>query len=151
MGYIFQTYLPAHPGQGMFMVGRWLEKDMGNLTETIAWAKQHNVAATVFGPMPEYDGPLPRLLAYSIAWKRPSLASQHRVASNELLDSEMQRLAASIWHVPYVSLYREICGTGGCAEYADAAHKTPLMDDTDHLNRFGASLVVRHLVEKGEL
>jgi peptidoglycan/LPS O-acetylase OafA/YrhL len=151
MADIFQTYLLAHPVQGMFMVGRWLEKNMSELTATIAWANQHKVPVTVFGPMPEYDGPLPRLLAYSIAWNRPSLASQHRVAGNRLLDAEMQHLATSIWHVPYVSLYREICSADGCAEFADPAHRTPLMDDTDHLNRSGASFVVRRLVEKGEL
>jgi len=145
MDFIFQTYLPV------FMVGRWLEKDMGELTETIAWAKQHQVPVTVFGPMPEYDGPLPRLLAYSIAWNNPSLASQHRVNSTRLLDAEMQSMSASTWHVPYISLYREICGSESCVEYADTARRIPLMGDENHLNRFGASFVVRHLVEKGEL
>ena len=151
MDFIFQTYLPAHPVRGVFMVGRWLEKDMGELTETIAWAKQHQVPVTVFGPMPEYDGPLPRLLAYSIAWNNPSLASQHRVNSTRLLDAEMQSMSASTWHVPYISLYREICGSESCVEYADTASRIPLMGDENHLNRFGASFVVRHLVEKGEL
>jgi peptidoglycan/LPS O-acetylase OafA/YrhL len=151
MAYIFQTYLLAHPVQRLFMVGRWLEKDLSELTETIDWAKQKQLPVTVFGPMPEYDGPLPRLLAYSIAWNRPSLPSRHRVGSGALLDAEMQSMATNTWHVPYISLYREICGAEGCVEYADAAHKIPLMGDTNHLNRFGASLVVRRLVEKGEL
>lgn len=151
MDYIFQTYLPAHPVQGMFLAARWLERSMDALGATIAWAKEHHVPVTVFGPVPEYDGPLPRLLAYSIAWNKPSLASQHRVASVEFLDAEMQSMATNTWHVPYISLYREICGPEGCAEYADAAHKISLMDDTDHLNWFGASFVVRRLVEKGEL
>lgn len=151
MDYIFQSYLPAHPVQGIFMVGRWSEKDMGALAEAIAWARQHQVPVTVFGPVPEYDAPLPRLLAYSIAWNQPGLASQHRVAAAGSLDAEMQSLATNTWHVPYVSLYREICGGKGCAEYADAAHKQPLMYDTDHLTRFGAAFVVERLVEKGEL
>lgn len=151
MAYIFQTYLPAHPVQGILMVGRWQEKDMVGLTAVIAWAKQHQVPVTVFGPVPEYDGPLPRLLGYSIAWNKPSLPSQHLVASSEAMDAEMQRMATSRWHVPYISLYREICGAEGCTEYADAAHKIPLMTDTDHLSRLGAFFVVRRLVEKGEL
>jgi hypothetical protein len=151
MNYIFQTYLPAHPVQGVFLVGRWEEKDMGGLTATIAWAKQHKVPVTVFGPVPEYDGPLPRLLAYSIAWNKPNLASQHLVAGQGSLDAEMESMATNTWHVPYISLYQEICGTEGCIEYADAAHTIPLMDDDNHLSQFGASFVVRHLVEKGEL
>jgi peptidoglycan/LPS O-acetylase OafA/YrhL len=151
MDYVFRTYLPGHPVQRVFMIGRWLEKDIDELTATIAWAKEHQVPVTVFGPMPEYDGPLPRLLAYSIAWNRPSLASQHRVASTGHQDAEMQSMAANTWHVPYISLYREICKAEGCIEYADAAHTIPLMSDTNHLNRFGASFVVRGLVKKGEL
>jgi peptidoglycan/LPS O-acetylase OafA/YrhL len=151
MEYIFQTYLPIHPIQGLFIVGRWQEKDIEGLTTVISWAKQHQVPVTVFGPVPEYDGPLPRLLAYSIAWNKPGLASQHLVAGLGPLDAKMQNMATSTWHVKYISLYQEICGAEACAEYADAAHKVPLMDDTDHLNRFGASYVVRRLVAKGEL
>jgi peptidoglycan/LPS O-acetylase OafA/YrhL len=151
MAYIFQNYLLTHPVQGIFVVGRWEEKNMEGLTSLIAWAKQHQVPVTVFGPLPEYDGPLPRLLAYSIARNKPNLASQHLVASLGPLDAEMQSMATNTWHVRYISLYREICGADGCAEYADAAHKIPLMGDTNHLTQSGASFVVRRLVERGEL
>jgi len=151
MDYIFQQYLPAHPVQGLFIVGRWEQKDLDPLTGLVSWAKQHQVPVTVFGPVPEYDAPLPRLLAYSIAWDKPALASQHLVASSKILDAEMQSMAASTWHIPYVSLYQEICGADGCAEYADAAHKIPMMGDDNHLSAPGASVVVQGLVDKGEL
>ena len=149
--YIFQTYLPAHPVERVFIVGRWEEKHLPGLTELIVWTKQHQVRVTVFGPVPEYDGPLPRLLAYSIAWHKPSLASQHLVASAGSLDSEMQSLADDVWHVPYVSLYREICGPERCAEYADVARTVPMSHDTNHLTEIGAFFVVRHLIDKGKL
>jgi peptidoglycan/LPS O-acetylase OafA/YrhL len=151
MGYIFQQYLPTHPVQGLFIVGRWEQKDIDPLTGLISWANQHQVPVTVFGPVPEYDAPLPRLLAYSIAWDKPALPSQHLVAASKVLDAEMQRLAATSWHVPYISLYQEICGVDGCAEYADAAHKLPMMGDDNHLSAPGASVVVQGLVDKGEL
>jgi len=150
MGYIFQQYLPTHPVQGVFIVGRWEQKDLDPLTGLVSWAKLHQVPVIVFGPVPEYDAPLPRLLAYSIAWTKPGLASQHLVASSKILDAEMQSMAASTWHVPYISLYREICGADGCVEYADSAHKIPMMGDTNHLSALGASLVVQRLVDKGE-
>jgi peptidoglycan/LPS O-acetylase OafA/YrhL len=151
MGYIFQQYLPTHPVQEVFVVGRWQQKDFDPLTGLISWAKQHQQPVIVFGPVPEYDAPLPRLLAYSIAWTKPNLASQHLVASSKVLDDEMQRMAASTWHVPYISLYQEICGADGCAEYADPAHNVPLMGDDNHLSALGASVVVQRLVDKGEL
>jgi hypothetical protein len=151
MGYIFQQYLPTHPVQGVFIVGRWERKDFEPLTGLISWARQRQVPVIVFGPVPEYDAPLPRLLAYSIAWTKPRLASQHLVDNTKVLDAEMQRLAASTWHVPYISLYHEICGADGCLEYADSAHKIPLMGDDNHLSPPGASFVVQRLVDKGEL
>jgi peptidoglycan/LPS O-acetylase OafA/YrhL len=149
--YIFQNYLPSHSIQGLFMVGRWTEKQLPEVTTTIAWAKQHNIPVTVFGPVPEYDEPLPRLLAYSIAWNKPDFASQHRVTTIGAIDAKMQSMAANVWHVRYISLYQELCGVDGCAQYADGAHKIPVMDDDNHLNQFGANLVVRRLVAEGKL
>lgn len=151
MAYIFQSYLPSHSVQGLFMVGRWSEDQLPELARTIAWAKQHQIPVTVFGPVPEYDGPLPRLLAYSIAWNKPNFANQHRVKSIATLDAQMQGMAANVWHVRYISLYQKLCGVDGCAEYADGAHKIPMMDDDNHLNQFGANLVVRRLVAEGKL
>ncbi|HUN60361.1 MAG TPA: acyltransferase family protein [Candidatus Sulfotelmatobacter sp.] len=149
--YIFQNYLLSHRVQGLFMVARWSEKDLPELTRTIDWAKEHNVAVTLFGPIPEYDGPLPRLLAYSIAWHKPNFARQHRVNSIGAIDASLQSMAANVWHIRYISLYQEICGVEGCAEYADGAHKIPMMDDDNHLNEFGANVVVRRLVAEGKL
>jgi hypothetical protein len=135
----------------VFVVGRWEQKDLEPLTGLISWAKQHQVPVIVFGPVPEYDAPLPRLLAYSIAWTKPDLASQHMVNNPKLVDAEMQSMAASTWHVPYISLYQEICSVDGCLEYADAAHKIPLMGDTNHLSAPGSAFVVQRLLDKGEL
>jgi peptidoglycan/LPS O-acetylase OafA/YrhL len=151
IAYIFQSYLPSHSIQGLFMIGRWSEKELPEITTTIAWARQHNLPVTVFGPVPEYDGPLPRLLAFSIAWNKPDFASQHRLKNNGAIDAKMQSMAANVWHVRYISLYQEICSVDVCAEYADGAHKIPMMDDDNHLNQFGANLIVRRLVAEGKL
>jgi peptidoglycan/LPS O-acetylase OafA/YrhL len=150
MSYIFQQYLPEHPVDALFVVGRWEKRDLGPLTQLTAWAKDHHQPVIVFGPVAEYDAPLPRLLAYSIAWNQPHLASEHRI-DTKTIDAEMQDLAASTWHVPYISMYREICGAEGCLEYADAAHTIPLMGDTNHLSMPGAAFLVQRLVDKGEL
>jgi len=151
MDFIFEEYLPTHSVQELFLAARWQPKDIQGLTELIAWCQQHRLTVTVFGPVPEYDSPLPRLLAYSVAWSEPSLPNGHLVASVGSLDAEMQSLAANTWHVRYVSLYRGICGGEGCTEYADAAERVPLMSDTNHLSQPGASLIVRRLLANGEL
>jgi hypothetical protein len=124
---------------------------MPGLTATIVWAAEHHVPVIVFGPVAEYDAPLPRLLAYSLAWNQPGLASRHRLTSRAPLDAQMQSLAANTWHVPYVSLYQAICTGDTCLEYADDAHNVPLMNDEVHLNELGSAVVARRLVERGEL
>jgi hypothetical protein len=104
----------------------------------------------LFGPVPEYDTPLPRLEAYSIAWNQPNLATKHRVDGIEALDKQLQTLA-SAWQVPYASIYQAICSQGNCAEYADSEHKVPLMFDKDHLSTAGSLLVVHRMIERGDL
>ena len=150
MAYVFQRYLPTHPIQGLLLVGRWEQKDLDSLRELISWAQQHQLPVTVFGPVPEYDAPMPRLLAYSIAWNKPGLTSQHLVSGPKLLDVQMQQIAEAS-HVRYISLYKEICSANDCLEYADSSHTLPIMWDDNHLSAPGASLVVRRLINKGEL
>ncbi|MDR3751455.1 MAG: acyltransferase family protein [Terracidiphilus sp.] len=151
MNYIFQSYLPSHKIQGLFLEARWKPGDMSNLTDTIDLAKRYQVPVVVFGPVPEYDSLLPRLLAYSISWNKPGLAHEHLLASSAVIDALMQGMAANTWHVPYISLYRTICSKDGCVEYTDAAHEVPLMNDADHLNDSGSALVAKRLVDSGEL
>ena len=151
MHYIFQDYLPNHAVQMVFIAGQWREKDLDPLNRVITWAKDHHLPVTIIGPMPEYDAPLPRLLAYSVAWKKPNLAREHLVANSLALDQKMQNLALNTWHVPYISLYHEICGDHDCMEYADAGHTIPLMYDMDHLNYAGADVVIGDLIAKGKI
>jgi peptidoglycan/LPS O-acetylase OafA/YrhL len=151
MDYIFQTYLRDHPVQNLILAARWSESDLTELTATLAWAKEHAIPVTVVGPMPEYDAPLPRLLAYAIAWNKPDLAKRHLVARQKSLDQKMQALAAGTWAVPYISIYQALCRDDVCIEYADPERTIPLMSDKDHLNRFGAALLVHRLLKAGQL
>jgi len=95
MSYIFERYLPTHRVDGLFLVARWEQANLDSLTKLISWAKTRRLPVIVFGPVPEYDAPLPRLLAYSIAWNRPGSATQHQVVGPRLLDTEMQQIAAT--------------------------------------------------------
>ena len=151
MKYIFEKYLPSHPVQELLLEARWKAGDMKGLGETVDWARQHGIPVVVFGPVAEYDAPLPRLLAYSIAFNKPQMAHHHLLEVPAQVDAEMQRLAATEWHMPYVSLYQATCDSGGCTEYADQAHDVPLMNDADHLNEPGSSLIARRLIDRGEL
>ena len=152
MDFIFQQYLPAHPIDALFLSERWTDAEIPGLTETIAWARARNLPVVVFGPVPEYDESMPRLLAYSIAWRKPDLAQKRRTGHSAPLDAKLKDLAANTWHVPYVSLYQAICDSpAGCQEFADDAHTIPMLFDDDHFSKEGALLVIHRVIERGEL
>jgi hypothetical protein len=151
MTYIFQSYLPSHPVEGLLLEDRWAPGDISGITETVEWARQHRIPVILFGPVQEYDSPLPRLLAYSITWNRPQLPAQHRLSEDAILDSQLENLAANTWHVPYVSILKATCTNGACTEYADAEHMVPFMFDGDHFTQAGSLIIVQRLIASGQL
>jgi peptidoglycan/LPS O-acetylase OafA/YrhL len=148
--FVFQKYLPSRPVQALLVEARWYSQNLGALDEIVSWSKAHGIKVLVFGPVAEYDAPLPRLLAYSIAWKNPNLAQKHRVAYSAALDDEMRDLAKT-WNVCYASIYRATCDGGRCLEYADEKRGIPLMADEVHLTEGGSELLASRMLRLGEL
>jgi hypothetical protein len=151
MRYIYDNYLPGHHIDSLLVVGRWEEKDIPEIGRMVAWSKERGIPIVLFGPVQEYDAPLPRLLAYSIATNVPQYPHQHRLAALSTLDQQLQSLADKVWHIRYISLIRTLCNAESCLEYADRGHTVPMMFDRDHLSYEGSVLVVRALVAKGQL
>ena len=151
MNFIFQKYLPAHTVEALLVNYRWNSRDLNGLGGVVTWAKAHGIRVVLFGPVAEYDAPLPRLLAYSIAWNKPKLAHQHLAPYSAVLDSEMRNLAENTWHVDYVSLFQATCGRDSCLEYADDKNEIPLLKDEDHLSEEGSKFLVQRLSEFGKL
>lgn len=151
MDYVFREYLPTHAVQLLLLESDWLPSDLKGLDDTLLWARNHNVQLAVMGCVPQYDAPLARLLAYSIAWNRPDLAAEHRISRESALDQVLKQSVEVKWHFRYVSLYDVLCQNGHCVEYADAQKGIPLMDDNHHFNRYGAQFVIQRLVQRGEL
>jgi peptidoglycan/LPS O-acetylase OafA/YrhL len=149
--FIFQKYLPSHPIQALLVEARWYRQNLDALAEIVSWSKAHGIRLVVFGPVAEYDAPLPRLLAYSIAWKNPNLVRQHRVGYSAVLDEEMRDLAENSWHVCYASIYKATCGGDRCIEYADEKNGIPLMRDEVHLSGEGSELLARRMLRLGSL
>jgi hypothetical protein len=149
--HVFQTYQPAHPIQQLLLESYWQPGDLSGLDDTLHWARDHHIEVTVFGTVPEYDAPLARLLAYLIAWNRPTLVAEHRISRDSELDRQIRRSVEDKWHFRFASIYDVLCSGGECKEYADVNCGIPLMDDSHHFNRFGAQLVVQQLISRGEL
>lgn len=151
MNFIFEKYLSEHTIQALLVSYRWKPKDLDGLASVVTWAKTHGIRVVLFGPVAEYDAPLPRLLAYSIAWNKPKLPQQHLAPYSAVMDSEMQNLAENTWHVDYVSLFQATCASDRCLEYADDKNEIPMLKDGDHLSEEGSKFLVRRLSRFGEL
>jgi len=151
MDYVFNDYLPAHPVQGLLLAARWQSTDIGRVAETLEWARHKKIPVILFGPVPEYDMPLPLLLAYSIAWNKLGLVSQHRIGERKTLDAQLQKLATTTWQVRYISLYDAICQESDCRVYSDPEQKIPLMFDDSHLSSTGSVVIMQLLVYQGKL
>jgi peptidoglycan/LPS O-acetylase OafA/YrhL len=150
LNFIFQKYLAGHPVDGLLVEARWYRQNLSALGDIVAWGKENGVKVTVIGPVVEYDAPLPRLLAYSIAWNKPDLPEQHRSTYSAVLDDEMRNLAKD-WHVCYVSIYQATCEGDHCVEYADEKKSIPLLSDEVHLSVSGSKFMAHRLSGLGEL
>jgi len=151
MDFLFKKYLPSHPVQALLLEARWYSSSLDELGEIAAWGQKHNVRVVIFGPVAEYDAPLPRLLAYSIMRNEPDIAQKHRLPYSPVMDATMQSLAANNWHVCYVSLYKATCQGDRCIEYADKEKKVPILSDADHLTEGGSILLTGELSHSGQL
>ena len=149
MNYVFTNYLASHHVDVLLLSCRWAKEDVPRLTQTLAWLKQRDIQVIVFGPIVQYDSPLPRLLATSIKNTEPGMAYQHRVAESGELDREMLKLAATDWKVRYISLVNTMCNSASCVEYAPDG--VPMQYDSGHLTRDGSVLVAQRLRASGEM
>jgi hypothetical protein len=151
MDYVYQNYLPEHPVQKLILEADWQPGYIEDLGRTLSWAQVHQIPVIVIGGVPEYDAPLARLLAYSIAWHDPALPSAHRLARDAAMETRLRNLVVDTWHLPYASPYDALCQSGRCIEYANESQNIPLMDDSNHFNRYGAMFVIRQLVDEGKI
>jgi peptidoglycan/LPS O-acetylase OafA/YrhL len=147
MTYVLTKYVLEHPVDTLLLEARWESGDLPSLAQTLMWLRSKNVHVVVFGPMLQYDAPLPRLLAMAIRQGDPAVPDVHRVRSMSELDATMAAMAKGEWGVSYVSLINLLCGSDRCVEYT--APGVPLLSDYGHLTKEGSVLVAQRLREQG--
>ena len=118
------------------IAGRWRPRVVDELVETVRWLRGRGVALTVIGPVVEYDGSFPLLLARATMAGSPEavvrLRLMERVTMDDHLRSMMQQAGAR-----YYSLQQAECPAGRCKLLADDG--TPVHFDYGHLTRAGAN------------
>ena len=148
---IFSKFIPQHKGEidAVILSGRWKATDGPRLIETIQQIRQSIPTVYVFGPIAEYDLPLPSLLARGVYFKNPDLHKEFLVPDRKILDHSMEASLAGSG-ATYISVYDKICPIGG--ECATLDHNgMPLQFDYGHLTRYGAGIVVRSMMGQSTL
>jgi peptidoglycan/LPS O-acetylase OafA/YrhL len=145
--FIFNTYLQSHHIDTVILAGRWELSDMDPLTKTIDFIHTRGIFVVVVGPAIEYDQGLPRMLAIAIRNGEPNQPVQHRATEPQRLDTTMANLAETRWHVPYISIYQNLCKPT-CPLYA--APGVPILFDTSHFTAEGSVLLVKTMVANKE-
>jgi peptidoglycan/LPS O-acetylase OafA/YrhL len=152
MTYVLDDYLPKHHVDRLLIAARWIDRDLPYLKAVLAMAAARGIPVTLFGPMVEYDLPLPRILAD--AAQSDTAASAERqvvgrhVVDQHQLDVRIAALAAQ-YGDEYVSFHSLLCADGSCATVA--ADGVPLQFDQNHLTKDGSLFVVKRAIDTGDL
>jgi peptidoglycan/LPS O-acetylase OafA/YrhL len=148
--FLFNDYLPHHRIGVLLLQARWRAMDFPGLAATMGYAHAHGIAVVLIGPAMEYDKPEPRLLAFALRNGRAGDDLQeHLKPLPRTLDRQMAELARTQWHVPYISIFDDLCKPS-CPAYAGP--QAPMMfDERGHMTEDGAILLARAVRANGQL
>jgi peptidoglycan/LPS O-acetylase OafA/YrhL len=142
MQFVFNDFLVNNRIDKVLLAASWKDEDIPALSDTIETLKSRGFDVAVLGPIVEYDGALPRLLADEILRNSPWLASRTRTAGIRERDRALSRLVAAKG-ATYLSVYDAVCRGGYCDEFAEG--DVPLQFDAGHLTAKGSLVVGRRL------
>lgn len=141
MQYVFNDFLATNKVDKVILSASWKDEDIPGLIETLDTLRSRGLDVTVLGPIVEYDGALPRLLADGILRNKP-VAQGMRTSGIRERDRAMREVVISKG-ASYLSVYDSVCGGGRCDEFA--AGDVPLQFDAGHLTAEGSVEVARRL------
>ncbi|WP_291870059.1 acyltransferase family protein [Bradyrhizobium sp.] len=142
MQFVFDDFLVGNRVDRILLAGAWKDEDVPALIDTIEVLKSRGFDVAVLGPIVEYDGALPRLLADEILRNSPSIASRTRTAGIRERDRALGRIVAAKG-ATYLSVYDAVCRGAFCDEFAEG--DVPLQFDAGHLTAKGSEVVGRRL------
>jgi peptidoglycan/LPS O-acetylase OafA/YrhL len=142
MQFVFNDFLVNHRVDRVLLAASWKDEDIPALLETLETLMSRGVDVVVLGPIVEYDGALPRLLADKILRAAPSSASAMRTPGIAERDRVLRRIVTTRG-ATYLSVYDSVCRDGRCVEFAQG--DIPLQFDAGHLTAEGSVEVGRRL------
>jgi hypothetical protein len=142
MQFVFNDFLVNHRVDKVLLAASWKDEDIPGLSDTLETLMSRGLDVVVLGPIVEYDGALPRLLAEEILRDSPSIASAMRTPGIAERDRVLRRMVTAKG-ATYLSVYDSVCRDGRCDEFAEG--DIPLQFDAGHLTAKGSVEVGRRL------
>jgi peptidoglycan/LPS O-acetylase OafA/YrhL len=143
MKYVYEELLPNAGLDGIVIAARWQPQTIQEGIETARAFLPYAGKVYLFGPIPEYDQALPRILARAVASGNSDskFAARHQRAAPLEIDRTLSA-ALQGGAVQYISIYRALCNPE-CELWA--AKDVPMQFDYSHLTREGSIALARRL------
>jgi peptidoglycan/LPS O-acetylase OafA/YrhL len=146
--FLFSDYIPHHRVDILLLAARWNDNDFSDIGRTIDFASRRGIRVVLFGPMIEYELPIPHLIASSLLNHDVKLVNRSRDQFVEMLDKRLAALAHGRWNVPYISFYDDLCSPD-CPVYARPG--VPMIFDTHHLTEDGSIAFARIVRDREQI
>ena len=89
MHLIFEDFLTSHRPDTLILSARWMADDIPALERTVSALQGRAGRIVVFGPIVEYQQPLPRLLAQVSTGRSASLIDEARLQAGAQVDRKL--------------------------------------------------------------
>lgn len=139
--YAFGTMLEKGDVDTAILAGRWRKEDMSALTRTIDLLQGHGIKVAVIGPVYEFEGDFPLLLARATEMGKVNDMERFRLKSKIILDKTVRETVIKTGAIYYSAQSAE-CGNEGCVYVGRKG--MPLHFDYGHLTEDGAEYVLRN-------
>ncbi len=111
--YVMRNLVKPKGVDAVVLAARWQEDELPYLAPTIHTMKAAGARVIVMGPVVEYDGKVPELLARAVLAGDTHMILARRNLKKERLDQQVERIAKAAG-ASYFSLYRAECPASGC-------------------------------------
>ncbi len=138
--YIFDDYLIKNKNEikEVWLASRWDIDDYNKVIKAIEKVKSinSNIKIVVFGPVPEYEYDLPKLMALDNIYKITLVVKFLRKKPNEVDEYFSKKFNNVREGVSYISLYKLLCFNNKCSYVTPSGE--PIHFDYGHLTKFGS-------------
>lgn len=141
--FVFGRLAEGRSLSGVILANRWTAHQLPFLKRTIAFYRARSIPVTVIGPVLEYEGRFPIVLAKAIEIGDPTYVDRLRRKQIMALDKRVRQVALDAG-ASYYSVIDAECPNGRCARVSPR-NGEPLHFDYGHLTQAGADYVLRNL------